>query len=213
MRHVNELLAGTVGWVLVVVGNRVGERLLFSNAKSLRPITLLEAATVSAITLVVLMAVGAMRKNPFVIATKLFAVTTVLCILQWLWLFKISPWWIADEVRVGFAARHPFAMLLIEIGLPALAGAIGWMILIRGITTGRRIAMVVASFVGCAVAAWIISPEVIRGTFELAGWLALASPRHLSGAHTDPVPRNFAYIVVAAVTGLMFYVSALRARA
>ena len=208
MRYVDELIGAAVAWSVIFVVGRAGERLLFANAKSLRPLTLLEAATVSAIALIALVVIGQVRRIAFVIAPKLLLVMTILCIVQWLWLFRISPWWIADEARVAFAARHPFVMLIIEIGLPAFAGGITWVALMHAVTRRRRIVVVVASFVACAVTASVISPEVIRGTFELAGWVGLASPRHLSGTHTNPLPRNFAYVVVAALTGLILYVTA-----
>jgi hypothetical protein len=207
MKGASDLLGGCIAWSVILLGGRVGERLLFPQAQALRSLTLLEVAIVSMLTIVVLTISDMRSVRRFPVATRLCFVVALLCMVQWTWLLKVGPWFTADEERLQLAVRHPVVTLLIEGATPALLGACTWLLFIGPISMVRRGWLLALSLAGCLLAAWVVSPEVIRGTIESAGWVQLASPHHLSGAHTNPLARHVAYIAVAAMTGLLFYIT------
>lgn len=210
MRIATDLIGGCVAWALIFIAGRASERLVFPNAESLRPLSLVEAAMISGLTLVVLMIIDRQAGSRFLIATRLFFVVGVLCLVQWTWLLKVGQWWTENEDRLRIAADHPVLTLFVEAAVPALLGAFTWLVFIGRTSIAKRLVLVVFSVVGCLGAAWLVNPEVVDGTLEAARWVPLASPRHLSGAHTNPLPRHMAYIAVATITGLFFYIASRR---
>jgi hypothetical protein len=203
-RGMKELGAALATFAATLAAWRGFERLVFPSAYSLRVPSLIEAGAIAATSAAALLLVTR-RSGTSRLAVKLLAIAAALSVLQWVWLVRLQPWWTSSDTHLRFESRHPILLLFVEAAVPAIAGTALWMFLSRRKDRFCAIALAAASLAASVAALLLISPEVVRGALEQAGWVELAVRDHLSGAHSAPVRRHVGYIVAGALTGFLFH--------